>query len=411
MEVRKEIALKLRADKETDFYYKLYQSKVTKEIQAPELQEMMDCISFDEQKAIDFLRLPYSQRKVIFRNLYKSWQYLYKVRNYHESYSKIACLDYKTFRKTSFGKEITSAYYVINKLQEYWESESPIEIKSALAYLSEKINLHLCSLNKALHHHLNILSFLPENIQSHLKDNKDGQIVLMDSGEKEVPIKIYYQKQEGLIQITTLNEWKELKEQYYLCYQKAEELIWVKESSNKSQVVVRQFSANIENGEVKSGSDTRCFVFTIEKKKSYSAEWDSGTSGQSLEPDENIIHYFELESIAEDTQKAVQTLLPRIKKINLLDTLKELPVTGKDRHLYKRDLLINRLLDIVMYHFPFPVSDHVRHNVTGYLCITFGVVDSEDEHIDSNRKTATHHEYVGKTVRNSLYRKPYSNTF
>jgi hypothetical protein len=402
MNTTKTIHLELKPEQELDFYYKLYQVKVTKEIRNHELTAFMDTIQFDETKAKEFLDLPFNQRKIILSNLRRAWQYLYKVRTYHESYNKIACIDFKSFRKTAFGKDIISYYYVINKLVEYWEDENPIEIKSALAYLSVKANQYRARLHKAFFYYVSILQFLPENLARILKQTNNG--FLLEPVEAAIQVKIHYEKDGVLHEIRSFQEWEEIKNSYYLCYQLQDELIWIKKQSNGERILIRELYAYVGNGHVITSSETRSFVFKLEENKPLQNLWNNRNE-QKL-PYETVIHYYEIIP-SNATNEKRNSIIPEIEKINLLEMIKELPPLGKTRELYKRDLLIKRILELVTFHFPSPVSDHVRHNVTGYLCIPFGVIDTEDEHIDSDRATATHHEYVGKTIRNSLKRKPY----
>ncbi|MBI3481810.1 MAG: hypothetical protein HY015_02340 [Bacteroidetes bacterium] len=89
-----------------------------------------------------------------------------------------------------------------------------------------------------------------------------------------------------------------------------------------------------------------------------------------------------------------------------LENIYIVPENGR-KDLYLRQKAMTAFYDIVNQFFP-NLTSYTKSIVTGYLCIPLGIVDTEDVHNESER-TQTYHEYLGKTVRNTLKSKPFNS--
>ena len=102
--------------------------------------------------------------------------------------------------------------------------------------------------------------------------------------------------------------------------------------------------------------------------------------------------------------KDIKAMIPDQPIHDSLQSVYRIP-EGVKRDAYVRYRIITSVFNEVSRFFP-DISKFARSIVTGYLCIPFGVIDSEGRH-DETERTQSHHEYVGKTVRNVLNSKSF----
>ena len=381
----KKIQLEIYEDLEAAFYLALSRLKANGIADPSDIKVLLDSIHYHDED-----RLEDRERKIV-DNLRLSWEFIHRAGKHSPDYFKVSGESFDAFLKTEFCESLKHLYYQLLNLKEVCEKGDVPEIKTELSAISLLIQVLSSSLEKGIE------IIPPASGKAILEQTSQGIFKINRTDGLREDLEIYSEVDGELRKIYSLEDLNDpsIKIAYILTDVNA-----LKMSVKGNTLTYTLFSGV-------TAKDSYLDFSSSKEQSSFTIPADQLASIKPLDTP----NQFEIETnfknpIEVETIKRVE-ISPDSQPggiDEMVQKLYQIP-EGVKKESYLRFQVIHAIFEQVSISFP-DLTQFVKSIVTGYLCIPFRILDSEDTHIQSER-TQTYHEYVGKTVRNTLNSKPF----
>lgn len=387
----KKIILEILNDSEIDFFLALYRLKANKSYNPSDVKILIDAIAFNENWMEE-------KEQEIITNLNISWKYIHSSAKSSADYRKVSHENFDDFMKAEFGQAIKGLHYYFHNLKGIAENGETAEFKTEISLLQVILNgftqFGQGDTNKLTRYNLRAGS---ETETLVIESTQAGFKVTDKKSESVAELEPYYEQSGKLKKITSLNETEKIVAE--------NQGIYFKTGANFIKVIQDEKSIHYTFfHDVPILDDD--FDLSSCKKENLSLS-NAQLKIEAIESCGEIdvkAPIPEIENIQVNIT-ATTDISANVKSIESFGALHRIP-EGVKSQSFLRHRIVTMTFEQVTKAFP-ELSNHVRNIVTGYLCIPFGVLDTEEEHNESKR-SQTYHEYVGKTIKNTLNSKPIS---
>ena len=389
----KKIQLEIYEDHEASFYLALSLLKASQKIDKEQVKLLLDSIHYSDQ---DTDRVTKVQEE-----LKTAWGYLHRAGKHSEDYSKVSGETFEGFSLSEFGQSIGNVLQHFSIFKEVALHGENILAKTQMSLLSRLLQALKEPVRETSKTEMSYKYKSGTLQKGKIEQASDGIFkVTQPSGSDGIETEFYLQ-QDGLIKkVLSFSDFR--RPDFEALYIKTKDsVLKIRQDesflyySNLSGVVVRGDTIDLSNAtEANIEQRPRPPLSMLEEPTISGNEVEIGMPSIDMESSISIQHEI---SLTNDKPVGI---------IKELESIYHIPDNVR-KDLYLRQKAVTAIFGEVNKFFP-DMTSYAKSIVTGYLCIPLDIVDAEEVHEQSER-TQTYHEYLGKTVRNTLKSKPFAS--
>lgn len=419
----KTIQLEIDSDKVAEFYCSLLKYKTSEEPDPKDLKMMADAIHLDSDSLMKSFETSELQEQNISEKFQSIHNYLLKSKKKSEDYFKVSEENFEKFMSSAFIADLYDIFKWLELSQKWKGKEESAEVKAGIAMYSITVyyftDFFAEDVNRGLKKSLNN-GILLSNIQNkpikitHKKGN-----FCFNVGEKETEELEFFLEKNGKILKTNIkskgiDEIFDLGNRGFLFLKSANMAIQMAKKGNTIEVInyenvkeknkeldlanakiVNSFSIPIEHFE-ESVTITEDGSYIYEPKDSSFENLITETSPLTVNKEYHPKSVQEKKEFKIDTAYFASIFNPIDELISFF--LKN--PQNKREEIESRNRIVTIVYDLLKKHYP-DITIHTSATITGYICSNLELLDTEEQHDNSNR-TQSYREYLRNSINNIL---------
>lgn len=418
----KKIQLEIYSEKEEQFYLSLLRYKAFPN--SEDLELLADAIHFDRESLENIFTISPDQEQKINDKLSTIHKYLLDHNKFSGDYLKVSKETFEKFLASPFGRDLNNLFHIFELIKRFSGKEESAEVKSMAAVLS-RISTQFTkglkkSIGKSITGFVGMALTLKEMKQGEIKieANEKGNLVY-PMEEENIEIEVFVPKDGHYRKVKVTRNDNPFKGTGGF-FKIGEIGVLLKENGNEIEVTQYK-NIKTKNGELDLNQSQIISTFSILKSMlinnisqtetgSFRFEFKNAESEDAEDANEiSANEEFHLTEALKEEQESKQDKEtiggPGSPTYNMVDeSLAKYLKLPKDHYesVRMRDRTIIEIFGLIKKHYS--ISTHTAKNITGFIASRIGLVDTEDQYLDRDRKQP-YLKYLRTSIENVLKRR------